>query len=35
MEYRKIINSLENMLIQSTKFTTKKWAEVNDGACGT
>ena len=35
MEYKKIINLLENKPNQPTKFRTKNWVEINDGWCGT
>ena len=35
MEYKKIINLLENKPNQPTKFRTKNWVEINDGSCGT
>ena len=34
MEYRKILNLLDNTLIQTSKFTTKKWVEINDYSHG-
>ena len=33
MEYQKIINLLDNIPNQPTKFETKNWIEIND-ACG-
>ena len=35
MEYQKIINLLYNTPNQPTKFSTKNWVEINDGARGT
>ena len=35
MEYKKIINLLDNKPSQSTKFRTKIWPQVNDEAQGT
>ena len=35
MEYKKIINLLENTPNQSSKFKTKNWIEINDGSCTT
>ena len=35
MEYKKIINFLENKLNQSSKFRTKNWVEVNVDSPGT
>ena len=35
MEYRKIINLLENAPNQLIKFRTKHWVEINDDARGT
>ena len=35
MEYRKIINFLENAPNQPIKFRTKHWVEINDDARGT
>ena len=34
MEYRKIINLLDNTPNQTTKFKTKNWVEINDEAHG-
>ena len=34
MEYKKIINLLDNTPNQPTKFRTKNWVE-NDNSCGT
>ena len=34
-EYQKIINLLNNEPNQPTKFRTKNWIEINDGAHGT
>ena len=30
MEYQKIINLIDNMPDQPSKFTTKNWAKIND-----
>ena len=35
MEYQKIINLLDNIPNQSTKFRTKNWAEINEDSRGT
>ena len=35
MEYREIINLLQNTPYQPTKFRTKNWVETNDDARGT
>ena len=35
MEYRKLINLLDNTPNQPTKFRTKNWVEINDDARGT
>ena len=35
MEYQKIINLLNNKFSQTSKFRTKKWVEINEGARGT
>ena len=35
MEYQKIINLLDNIPNQSTKFRTKNWVEINDELRGT
>ena len=35
MKYQNIINFLENMPNQSSKFKTKNWVEVNDDVRGT
>ena len=35
MEYQKIIDLLDNMPNQPTKFRTKNWVEINDGSRGT
>ena len=35
MKYKKIINLLENIPHQPSKFRTKNWAEVNDQSRGT
>ena len=35
MEYQKIINLLDNIPNQPTKFRTKNWIEINDDSCGT
>ena len=35
MEYRKIINLLDNTPIQPTKFRTKNWAGIDDEEHGT
>ena len=35
MEYKKIINLLNNAASQPTKFRTKKWVEINDNSRGT
>ena len=35
MEYQKIINLLDNIPNQPTKFRTKNWTEINDDSCGT
>ena len=32
MEYKKIINLLDNTQNQPTKFWTKNWVEINDGS---
>ena len=32
MQYRKIINSLNNEVTQPSKFRTKNWVEIKDGA---
>ena len=34
MEYQKIINFLDKTRKQPSKFRTKIWVEINDGACG-
>ena len=34
MEYRKIINLLDNAPNRSTKFKTKDWVEINDDTRG-
>ena len=34
MEYKKIINLLDNAPNQSSKFRTKKWVEINDDSRG-
>ena len=34
MEYKKIINLLDNTPNQSTKFRTKNWVEINNDAPG-
>ena len=35
MEYKKIINLLDNRRNQPTKFRLKHWVEINDDARGT
>ena len=35
MKYQKIINLLDNTIIQPSKFRTKNWVEINDDAGGT
>ena len=35
MEYQKIINLLDNTPIQTSKFRTKSWVDINDDARGT
>ena len=35
MEYKKIINLLDNETTQPSKFRTKNWAEINDDRLGT
>ena len=35
MEYRKIINLLDNTSNQPSKFKTKNWVEINDESRGT
>ena len=35
MEYRKIINLLDNALNQPSEFKTKNWIEINDASRGT
>ena len=35
MQYRKLINLLDNTSNQPTKFRTKNWVEINDDARGT
>ena len=38
MEYQKIINMLDNITTQSSKFRTRKWVEINNdsrGECST
>ena len=35
MEYKKIINLLDNTPNQTSKFRTKNWVEINDVARGT
>ena len=35
MEYRKIINSLDNTPNEPSKFRTKNWDEINDESRGT
>ena len=35
MEYKKIINLLDNTPNQLSKFMTKNWVEINDDARGT
>ena len=35
MEYRKIMNLLENKVTQPSKFRKKHWPEINDGVHGT
>ena len=35
MEYRKVINLLDNTPNQPSKLRTKIWVEINDDACGT
>ena len=34
MEYQKIINLLDNIPNQPTKFKTKDWVEINDDSRG-
>ena len=34
MEYQKIISLLDNHTIQSSKFRTKNWIEINDESRG-
>ena len=34
MEYQKIINLLDKIVTQPSKFRTIKWVEINDDACG-
>ena len=34
MEYQKIINLLENLSNQPSKFRTKNWVEINDESRG-
>ena len=35
MEYKKVINLLDNKLNQPPKFKTKNWVEINDKSRGT
>ena len=35
MEYQKISNLLNDASNQTSKFTTRNWVEINDGARGT
>ena len=35
MEYRKVINLLDNTLNQPSKFRTKNWVQLNDESRGT
>ena len=35
MEYQNIINLLDNIPNQPTKFSTKNWVEINDRSFGT
>ena len=34
MEYKKIIDVLDNDVTQQSKLIKKNWVEITDGACG-